>query len=266
VNNLKSAGIVVIGYVFSSYAGRSISGVEADISTYKSWYGVQGVFVDQMANWAGDEWYYSTLNSYAKSLGMSLTVGNPGAPVPSSYVGTMDCIITYENAGALSISTMASWTMGYPKSNWGIMAYGIGSLDASYVASASNYLGYIYLTNGVWPAPYSSLTIYFATLVSTLKGLQGSTTSLSLTTKSANSANGSPINGLWTVIYSNGVQVASGYTPLTFSAQSGRTYVVTVSDYGRYSFKHWGSGSTSRSISITLAQSSVALTAYYTVS
>src|SRR5437016_1564388 len=69
VNNLKSAGIVVIGYTFSSYAGRSISSVEADFRAYRSWYGVQGVFVDQMANWAGDEWYYSTLNSYAKSLG-----------------------------------------------------------------------------------------------------------------------------------------------------------------------------------------------------
>jgi hypothetical protein len=238
--------------------------VEADISTYKSWYGVQGVFVDQMANWAGDEWYYSTLSSYAKSLGMSFTVGNPGAPVPSSYVGTMDCIITYENAGALSISTIASWTMGYPKSNWGIVAYGIGSLDTSYVASASNYLGYIYLTNGVWPAPYSSLTSYFATLASTLNGLQGSTT-LSLTIRSANSANRNPINGLWTVIYSNGVQVASGYTPLIFSAHSGTTYVVTVSDYGRYSFNHWSSGTASRSISVTLTQGTI-LTAYYNVS
>jgi hypothetical protein len=176
----------------------------------------------------------------------------------------MDCIIAYENAGAPSISSVASWTQGYPKSNWAIVAYEIGSLDASYVSSVSGYLGYVYLTNGVWPTPYSALSGYFAALVSTLNGGQRSGSG-SLTVTSVNAKNGNPINGLWTVIYSNGAVVASGYTSMKYVGSSGATYVVTVSDYGAYAFNHWSTGSTSRSISVTLAQSTN-LAAYYTVS
>jgi hypothetical protein len=55
---------------------------------------VQGIFFGEIANITGQESYYSSLTVYPKSNGLSFTVGNPGAPVPSSYVGTMDCIIT----------------------------------------------------------------------------------------------------------------------------------------------------------------------------
>ena len=33
------------------------------------------LYIDQMANWSGLEWYYSTLTTYGRSLGMWLTIG-----------------------------------------------------------------------------------------------------------------------------------------------------------------------------------------------
>jgi Spherulation-specific family 4 len=105
----------VVGCVYTSYTARSIGSVEADMNSYNNLYGVQGIFFDEMSNIPGQESYYSSLNAYSKSNGLSFTVGNPGAPVPSSYVGTMDCIITYENVSAPSISSIAQWTQGYPR-------------------------------------------------------------------------------------------------------------------------------------------------------
>ena len=89
IDSLQSAGITVVGYVWTDYGARSVASAEADIAAYRDWYGVNGVYLDQMSNVPGYEWYYSTLNSYAKSIGMTLVVGNPGASVPSSYIGTV---------------------------------------------------------------------------------------------------------------------------------------------------------------------------------
>src|SRR5262245_57834817 len=50
INSLRAAGGHVIGYVYSSYAGRPESQVNSDIDRYDSWYNVDGIFVDEMAN------------------------------------------------------------------------------------------------------------------------------------------------------------------------------------------------------------------------
>src|SRR2546427_11800077 len=75
VKNFHAAGVIVMGYVATGYASRSISSVEAQISSYWNWYRVNGIMFDEMSNVQGNENYYSTLNSYVKSLGMTMTMG-----------------------------------------------------------------------------------------------------------------------------------------------------------------------------------------------
>ncbi len=130
ISKLDAAGVTVIGYVHTSYGARSAATVESEISTYKSWYQVTGIFLDEMANVPGYESYYSSLTSYAHSLGFSLVVANPGAAVPSSYVGTADVIVIYESAGVPSASTLAARTMGLAKSGFATMSYAVSSLTA----------------------------------------------------------------------------------------------------------------------------------------
>jgi hypothetical protein len=75
------------------YASRSSGDVQSDIAKYWNWYKTDGVFLDTMSNKPGFENYYRGMTNYAKSLGMSFVVGNPGADVPSTYVSTVDIII-----------------------------------------------------------------------------------------------------------------------------------------------------------------------------
>ena len=77
INNLKSAGITVLGYVYTDYGQRSASVIQDEISKYKSWYGVNGIFFDEMSVTAGKESYYSSLNSYVKSVWNDLHNGKP---------------------------------------------------------------------------------------------------------------------------------------------------------------------------------------------
>jgi hypothetical protein len=168
INSLKAVGITVVGYIDTLYTSRSTSAVKTEIDNWKSWYNVDGVFFDEMSNWAGGESYYSNLNAYAKSKSMTFTIGNPGTYTIPSYIGTVDMMFTYESAGLPSISSLQGWYLNYDKKNFGIIPYAVGSLDTSYVASASNYVGYVYITNDNVPNPWDTLPPYFGNLVAAL--------------------------------------------------------------------------------------------------
>ena len=133
-----------------------------------TWYNVNGILFDEMNNVAGHESYYSAASQYAKSLGLTFTVGNPGADVPSTYVGKVDTILIYESQGYPSLSYLDGWHSFYSKNNWGITSYGDPNLSQSWITNAKRYVGYIYITNDVLPNPYDSLPNYFSTLVSDL--------------------------------------------------------------------------------------------------
>lgn len=168
VEMLRSAGIIVLGYVHTSYAARSLSSDIADVNSYKAWYAVNGIFFDEMSNVPGNEAYYSSLSAYAKSVGLSLTFGNPGASVPASYVGTVDCIVIYESQGLPNSSSLAAWTLGMGKNNFAMIAYGVNQMDRSSMSNLSGHVAYVYLTDGSLPNPYGALPGYFAGFVATL--------------------------------------------------------------------------------------------------
>ncbi len=190
INSLRSAGVMVIGYVHTSYGRRSLSSVEADINAYHQWYNLSGIFFDEMTNVSGYEIYYSTLNNYTKSLGYTLTVGNPGTRVQPSYDKTMDILTIYENKGLPSVSSITSWTSSSNKSSFAIMAYGVPNINSSFESSASSYGSWIYITDAGLPNPYHTLPSYFASEVASLSSITvRSTQTTTVTITKSSSAN-----------------------------------------------------------------------------
>lgn len=51
VRKCQAAGIKVIGYVRSIYSQRPLPEVLKDMQLYKSWYNVDGWFIDEMFHW-----------------------------------------------------------------------------------------------------------------------------------------------------------------------------------------------------------------------
>src|SRR2546428_1188593 len=162
-NNLKAAGITVLGYVPTHYAADSIASKEILIDDYKNWYNLDGIFFDEMAN-SGQETYYSTLTNYVKNVdGMKMTVCNPGTSVPASYIGTCDTIEIAESAGLPSLSTLQSRTFypNYDKSNFFMLAHTTSSIVQTDVTDRMPYVGYEYMTDDVEPNPYDTIPYYF---------------------------------------------------------------------------------------------------------
>jgi hypothetical protein len=171
ISNLRSHGVVVIGYVFTSFASRPIADVEKDIFTYKSFYpNLNGIFFDEMSNVAGNENYYRTLSRFAYSLGFTYTVGNPGTATLPSYIGTVNTLIIYENSVLPSIDTLDASTFhpAYQTKNFGIVVFNQPTLDTNFVNQAKSFVQYIYITNGNLPNPFDSLPPYFNDLIAAL--------------------------------------------------------------------------------------------------
>jgi hypothetical protein len=296
VQNLQSSGVTILGYVATGYATSSYSStsnMESQILQYKTWYHVNGIFFDEMSNTPGYESYYSTLNGYVKSNGMTYTMGNPGTSVPASYIGILDNLCIYESSGYPSLSFITY--AGYPESNFGLIAYGV-SYSGSFVTSAAPFVGYMYIDDLTGGNPYSALSSLFSQTVATLAIIDSqtsssttsatSTTSASTTTTTTTSSSttkststvvptpvtikvvsvnslGGQFTGMYAIIKSaSGKVLAHGYTTMNFKGLSGTTYTVCVSNYQATIFSHWSNGRTN-SCQTVRPTSNLVMTAYY---
>jgi hypothetical protein len=145
--------------------------VTADVEMYRDWYDLDGIFFDEMSSLAGNESYYSSLNSHAKSLGFQFTMGNPATSTLPSYIGTVDNFTIYENSGFPGALPVHSWHTDFPKQNFTLIAHSVNTLETDEVIHALGYVSYLYVTDDIPPNPYDTLPVYFEALVSTLNNL-----------------------------------------------------------------------------------------------
>ncbi len=157
VAKLKNAGVIAIGYTYDNYGTRSLSALKADADKYKNWYNADGLFIDEFTNKAGFESHYSEVTKYVKStLGMKMTMGNPGTDVPKSFIGTVDIINITEGRGYMPISwlqycvlcTTSGWHTEVDKRNFAYMRYDIPTLDTAWQQESMKYVGLVLITDG----------------------------------------------------------------------------------------------------------------------
>ncbi len=242
IAQLQSAGIVVVGYVHTLYGSRSTTTLETEMNEWHNWYHVTGIFFDEMANTAGYESYYSNLSSYAASHGMGFTIGNPGTDTIASYMGTESNLCIYEDVGLPSLSTLGGWHTSYPKSDFCMIAIGVGLPSQSYVTSASKYVGYIYATNDNLPNPYDTLPSYLGSLAAELDTGSSSTSAPSSPTGlSATAVSTSEINLSWNAPSNNGGTAITGYE-VDRSSDGGSTWSTVVPNSGSTSTAYADNG------------------------
>jgi hypothetical protein len=169
IDGLKAAGIVVLGYVSTREGGRPIKSLEPDIANWGNWYGVDGIYFDQMPQRPGMEEYYAYMTQFVKSHGMTVTMGNPGTNTSLSYVGTVGTIVISEQAGVPSLSYLASWDKtGYGRGNFAFIAYGVPEFNSTYVQDAAPSVGFLFISD---TSNYFVLPTYLSREMSTLQSL-----------------------------------------------------------------------------------------------
>ncbi len=87
ISKAEATGWTMMGYVDTAEATDSISSVESQVNEWRSLYGVNDIFFDDVTGATANLSYYETLTGYVHSLG-GIDILNPGAPPASGYLST----------------------------------------------------------------------------------------------------------------------------------------------------------------------------------
>jgi hypothetical protein len=164
VKEAKAHGLIVLGYVHTSYAKRSMQDVEAEAEHYFQWYHVSGIFYDEVSNdQAGLEYYKEVFAFTKKTNPSAMVVLNPGTQVSEGYMKAADIICTFESGyNAYQNQYQApAWVAQYPASRfWHIVLSVPTDADMKNVVreTKARHAGWVYITSASEnPNPYDSL-------------------------------------------------------------------------------------------------------------
>lgn len=170
VNAFRAAGGRVIGYVYSSYGSRPLVQVTADIDKYRTWYGIDGIFVDEMANTGPAQRleYYKAIYNHVKAIDAEWEVmGNPGTSTIEQYATwpTADRFMVFENVGAAYPGySPSSWNAAYDNEKFVHLVHTEASsanMETYLELAVSRNTGGIYITNDVMNNPWDVLPSYW---------------------------------------------------------------------------------------------------------
>jgi hypothetical protein len=184
MTKLKNAGVEMVGYVYTSYGGRSIGDVKADIDTYASkWPGITGIFFDEVSDSSSDISFYTQAYNYVISKGYVHSILNPGVLPDDGYLDISTNIVVFEDAGSkFSSKSFSSWVTcapsaseksGYKYKFSGIAHSTSSSSYSSIITSMQNKgLGLVYITDGAAGCcTYNTLASYFPAEATTVQSL-----------------------------------------------------------------------------------------------
>jgi hypothetical protein len=163
VRAAQSAGVTVVGYVYTDYARRPLSAVEADVDAYYRWYRVNGIFFDQATTDCADEPYYAALNRYVKGMGgVARTILNPGTQTNQCYVQAADILVTFEGSDSeyLRSYSAPAWVARYSPTHFWHVVYATSTAAALarvIQLSQQRRAGFVYVTGAGLPNPYGGL-------------------------------------------------------------------------------------------------------------
>jgi hypothetical protein len=90
ISKAAAAGWTILGYVDTAEATGSVPSVGSQVNTWRSLYGVEDIFFDDVTGAAANLSYYGTLTEYVHSLG-GIDILNPGVPPASGYLSRSVC-------------------------------------------------------------------------------------------------------------------------------------------------------------------------------
>lgn len=177
VERVHRSGQKVYGYVPTGYGARPMRAVQQQVTDYVAWYGVDGIFVDEVSDKASlVKPYYQPLSTFITShiKGGDVILNNGTYPdasyaeikIPTS--STLQLVVFEHDFGAFTAPSyrVPSWIRKHPSSMFVSIVYATNSrqLRAVLQLSASRNIGSVYVTDHLLPNPYGALPSYWSAL------------------------------------------------------------------------------------------------------
>lgn len=162
---VQASGGRVIGYVDTAYAKRPSAAVLRDLMRYQSWYGLRGVFLDQIPSGRDHLAHYRRIVEAARRCGFDFFVINPGVIPDPGYVGLADVVVTFEGPwSAYRDLAAVDWTTDHPAKRF---CHLVHSTPREELATARDlarerHVGAFYVTEQSGANPWGSLSAQLA--------------------------------------------------------------------------------------------------------
>ena len=160
VGAARLRGIRVVGYVHTGYAARPLAEVLTDIDRYYAWYGVDGVFVDEVPSDCAQGAYYGAIADRVRTHADHFVIINPGTNPGECTTTFSDMIVNFEGTRAVYQTwSPASWMADYPADRFWHLIYGADDTDVSSLVSLSRErnAAHVYVTDDSMPNPWDRL-------------------------------------------------------------------------------------------------------------
>jgi hypothetical protein len=160
-----AAGVPLLGYVDTRYGCRPSAQVLAEVLRYREWYGVQGVFLDQVSAGRDQLARYQRMAAAVREEGIGPVVLNHGTYPDAGYADLAELLVTFEGPWhAYERLCAPSWAMRLPASRFCHLVYGAprSVLGRALRRAARCNASVVYVTDREGANPWNGLPEYFA--------------------------------------------------------------------------------------------------------
>jgi len=161
INHFRAAGGQVLGYVYTCYgvshctsavpATRSVEEALADVRKYAQWYGVDGIFLDEMSSDpAALPFYQQVRDAIRGEFPTWMIFGNPGTAVPEVYTTVADTLVTFEGSTNFDAAASAPWMAQADPRRQASLLYNVADAAAMrelLAESLARHSEYVYITD-----------------------------------------------------------------------------------------------------------------------
>lgn len=173
VNQAEKSGLVVVGYIYTSYAGtqdhtRTLVAAERDVDSYYRWYPtIKGIFIDEVSTDCGSSYatYYKPLYDYIKhKVANAEVILNPGTNTSECYISASDIIVNFDDTYSNYLKwSPVPWVANYSASRFWQVIYSASPANMPQVVTLSKQrsAGWVYITDQGGDNPFASLPSYW---------------------------------------------------------------------------------------------------------
>ena len=162
---VEASGGRVIGYVDTAYGKRPSAAVLRDLVRYQSWYGLHGVFLDQVPSGRDHLAHYRRIVEAARRSGFGFFAINPGVIPDPGYVELADVVVTFEGPWlAYRDHATVDWTTDHPAERFCHLVHSTPpeELAAAQDLALERHVGAFYITEQSGANPWGSLSTQLA--------------------------------------------------------------------------------------------------------
>lgn len=177
IDTVRTAGVHLLGYVPTAWGARPAEEVLQDVRTYRNWYGVTGVFLDEVATAPALLDHYTALTDAVRSgADDALVALNPGVAPDEGYAAICDLLVVFEGSRSSYLRWVPpGWLGGHPRDRFWHVVYGTSrrSMPAVLRQAARQGAGVVYVTDRVLANPWDGLPPYWVAELAAVARIDG---------------------------------------------------------------------------------------------